>query len=299
MNYKKIFRTRKTRSAILRALNFVPDSLMLRIQYWIKLNRKLNLKNPQRFTEKLQWYKINFRNPVLHRCVDKYDVRNYIDDCGLKHILNDCYGVYDNYEAIDFDSLPKRFVIKRTNGGGGLDVLICQDKDTFDMEAAKKRIKAWFDRPVVKSSGGREWAYVGLKTRVIIEEYLENPENPEAGISDYKFFCSRGKVLGLVVDVDRYIDHKRNFYTPEWKYLDVSSDCANFGDNLPKPQGFEKMVEVAEQLSKEFPFVRVDLYLINEKVYFGELTFYPWSGYVQFTPDEYDFELGSKIHLDE
>lgn len=297
MNYKKIFKTRKSRTLVLRALRFLPDSLMLRIQYWIKLNRLPDLKNPKRFTEKLQWYKINYRNPEMNRCVDKSTVRSYVEEHGLGHILTKCYGVYDNLADIDFDKLPDAFVIKRTNGGGGLDVMICRSKATFDLEAARKTIQGWLDRPATRKGGGREWAYVGLKPRVIIEEYLENPENPEAGISDYKFFCSKGEVLGLVVDVDRYIDHKRNFYTPEWKYLDVSSDCANFGDTLPKPAGFEKMVEIAGQLSKEFPFVRVDLYLINERVYFGELTFYPWSGYVQFTPDSYDFDIGSKIAI--
>lgn len=297
MNYKKIFRTRRSRNAVLKMLRFVPDKLMLSIQYRIKTGRKLNLKNPKRFTEKLQWYKLNYRNPVMHQCVDKYSVRDYVSKCGLESILNKCYGVYDSLESINFDELPDRFVIKKTNGGGGLSVLICRNKEDFDLQDAKEKIKEWLSTPVAKTTGGREWAYSGTKAKVVIEEYLENEKNPEAGIEDYKFFCFNGVVHSLVVDVDRYIEHKRNFYDRNWNYLPVSSDCPNFGDSIEKPEKFEELVRVAETLSRDFPFVRVDLYLVNQQVYFGELTFYPWSGYVQFDPDEFDFEWGEKFTL--
>ena len=214
----------------------------------------------------------------------------------MADILNECYGIYDSVDDVDFDALPDRFVIKKTNGSGGLNVLICRNKAEFDIENAKKIMSGWLaDKQ--SDTGGREWAYSGLNPRIVIEKYLENKENPDAGISDYKFFCSNGKAVGFVVDVDRYIEHKRNFYDINWKYLDVSSDCPSFGDKLVKPDGFEKMVDAAKRLSEKFPFVRVDLYLIDKKVYFGELTFYPWSGYVQFTPDQYDFDLGEHFVL--
>ena len=128
MDYKKIFKSRRLRKKILNFLGFVPDSVMLKLQYKIKTGRKLNLKNPKRFTEKLQWYKINYRNNLLHTCVDKFEVREYVKKCGLESILNNCFGVYDTYDEIDFDTLPNRFVIKKTNGGGGLNVIICKDK---------------------------------------------------------------------------------------------------------------------------------------------------------------------------
>lgn len=298
MDYKKIFKSAKTRRIILNILSFVPDSIMLKIQYRIKTGRKLNLKNPERFTEKLQWYKLHYRNELMKKCVDKYNVREYIKSCGLDDILNGCFGVYDSVSDIDFDALPNKFVIKKTNGSGGLNVLICRNKQDFDIEYAKKIMADWLaDKQ--SDTGGREWAYSGLKPRIVIEEYLENEINPEAGISDYKFFCANGKAVGLVVDVERYIEHKRNFYDIEWNFLDVSSDCPNVGDCIPKPEGFEKLVEVANILCKGFPFVRVDLYLVNKKVYFGEMTFYPWSGYVEFTPDSYDLELGNFINLKE
>lgn len=295
MNYKKIFKSQEMRFKILSILNFVPDKLMLKVQYKIKMNKMLNLDNPKRFTEKLQWYKLFYRKPIMCKCVDKYNVREYVKSKGLGNTLNTLYGVYDEINDIDIKNLPNQFVIKTTNGGGGINVVICKDKEKFNINEKKQIFDKWM-KPK-KKNGGREWAYYGLKPRIIIEEYLINEENPEAGITDYKFFCFNGKPQYLVVDIDRYTGHKRNFYDSKWNYLDVSSDCANFGDVLPKPEGLDEMLEVASVLSKEFPYVRVDLYYVNKKVYFGEMTFYPWSGYVQFDGDEFDFILGEKFRL--
>ena len=270
---------------------------MLGLQYKIKFGRKLNLKNPERFTEKLQWYKVNYRNDVLHKCVDKYAVREYVEQKGLGKTLVKLYGVYDTVDDIDISVLPYRFVLKTTNGSGGLNVFICKDKNTFDKERVKEQIGKL--REYKPGDGGREWAYLGVKPRIVIEEYLENTKNPDAGVYDYKFLCFGGKPEYVIVDANRYINHKRNFYNIGWTYRDVSSDHENFGDTMEKPRGYEDMVAVATKLSKGFPFVRVDLYNVNGKTYFGELTFYPWSGYVQFTPDEFDFELGEKFILPE
>lgn len=296
MSYKKIFKNPETRYKILNTLNFIPDNLMLKLQYRIKTGRKLDLKLPERFTEKLQWYKLNYRNEILRTCVDKYDVRKYIMSKGYENILVKCYGIFDKIEDINFDQLPNSFVIKKTNGGGGLNVIICKEKSKIDLEKIKDQIKTWMKFGNI-GQNGREWAYYGLKNRILIEEYLENKENPAAGINDYKIFCYNGKAKYLVVDTERYIEHKRNFYDNNWKYLEVSSDCPNFGDNMKKPLGLEKLIKTAEDLSKDFPFVRVDLYLLEEKVYFGELTFYPWSGYVNFIPDSFDYQLGKEFEL--
>lgn len=131
------------------------------------------------------------------------------------------------------------------------------------------------------------------KSQIIAEELLINEMCPEAGIEDFKILCFNGEPKYIIVDKDRYIDHKRNFYTPKWERKSVTTDHEQFEDSYPKPENFEKMLEVAHELSKDFPFVRVDLYNVDGTIYFGELTFYPWTGYVQFTPDEFDFELGS------
>lgn len=295
--YKKIFKNPATRKFILNCLRFVPDSLMLKMQYRIKLHRSLNLKNPKRFTEKIQWYKINYRNPVMHQCVDKFNVREFVKNKGLENILIPLIGKYDSVQEINFDNLPNSFVIKTTHGGGGLNVVVCPDKSKLNFAEVKEKL---FFQPhkVKKTSMGREWAYYGLLPGVVVEELLINKDNPEAGVNDYKIFCYNGNPEYLVVDVDRYIGHKRNFYKADWTRMDVSSDCPQADRDIPKPENFEEMLSIASQLSADFPFVRVDLYNVSGKIYFGELTFYPWSGYVQFTPDDIDLLFGEKFHLE-
>lgn len=296
MDYKKLLRSQKVRFLILKFLSFVPDSVMLKLQYRIKMGFGLNLKDPKRFTEKLQWYKIHYRNPLMGKCVDKYEVRKYIESRGLENTLNKLYCVCSDPEEIDFSALPERFVVKTTDGGGGENIFICRDKSALDVEALKVKLRTWKDKKSVNP--GREWAYTLIEeSRYIVEEYLENEENPEAGISDYKFFCFNGKPYCIAYDIDRYIGHKRNFYDTQWNNLHVTTDCDNFDDALvERPEGLEDMLKVAEILSKDFPFVRVDLYFIKGKVYFGELTFYPWSGYVKFKPEDFDYKLGNLMN---
>lgn len=290
MDYKKILKSRETRLAILKMLSFIPDKTMLKIQYKMKLGRKPDIDNPKRYTEWLQWYKINYKNNNLIRCVDKYDVRTYVEEIGLGSILNECYGIYDSVDEVDFDALPDQFVAKDTLGGGGNYVTIVKDKNSFDLDTLKKQMKSWTDEEAHAVSGGREWPYYsGKNHRIVIERYLEEADGD---LKDYKFMCFNGKVECIVYDCDRFTDHKRNFYDSEWNYIKVDSDHECFEDSIPKPENLDKMIEIANQLSKEFPHVRVDLYNVNGKIYFGELTFYPWSGYVQYSPDSFDFDLG-------
>lgn len=296
--YKKIIKSSKMRSKILDLLRFLPDSIMLSIQYRIKLKRKLNLRNPQRFTEKLQWYKINYRNPIMHQCVDKYQVRDYVSNKGLEDILVKLIGKFDSIDNIDWSALPDRFVIKTTHGGGGLNVVVCNEKNKLNVDDIKEKLKCG-RKPVKKNTMGREWAYYGLLPGIIVEELLVNRDNPEAGVNDYKIFCYNGKAKYIVVDVDRYVGHKRNIYDVNWNNLYVESDCPKADREISKPDNLEAMLEIAEKLSKDFPYVRVDLYNVCGKIYFGELTFYPWSGYVQFEPDEFDYLLGEMFVLPE
>lgn len=296
--YKNIIKSAALRKKILDFMRFVPDSIMLKLQYRIKLHRSLNLKHPQRFTEKIQWYKLNYRNPVMHQCVDKYLVRDFVKSKGLENILIPLLGRYRTIQDVDFDNLPNSFVLKTTHGGGGLNVVVCPDKANLNVDELKEKLS--FPLHKVKSrTMGREWAYYGLTPGLVAEELLVNTENPEAGVNDYKIFCYNGKPEYLVVDVDRYIGHKRNFYKADWTRMDVSSDCPQADMDIPKPENFDEMLRIAAKLSEDFPFVRVDLYNVNGKIYFGELTFYPWSGYVQFNPDDIDFELGKDVQLDE
>lgn len=292
MDYKRIIKSQNLRFKILSFLKFIPDNLMLKIQYRIKMGRILCLNNPQRFTEWLQWYKINYRNPILATCVDKYEVHKYVESKNLGHILNNIIGIYSHAQEINFEKLPNRFVAKTTDGGGGQNIIICKDKQSANFNEIRKKLNSWLNRKNINA--GREWAYTGIKkSQIIIEEFLENPLDPEAGIEDYKILCFGGKPQIIIYDCDRYIEHKRNVYDTKWNRIFVDSDCKQKDAEILKPKNFDYMLEVASKLSEDFPFVRVDLYNIEGRIIFGELTFYPWSGYVQFNPDEFDFKLGS------
>ena len=294
MNYKKIFRTPVIRQAILSMLCFIPDTMMLRLQYRIKLGRSLDLKNPVRFTEKIQWYKINYRNPVMHRCVDKYQVRDYVKSKGMEETLVPIYAHYHTIDQVEWDKLPEQFVVKTQNGGGGLNVVVCRDKSKLDFSEIKQKLKC---RKKKARYGGREWAYYDSEPGIVVEQLLINDTNPEAGVNDYKIFCYSGKPEYIVVDVDRYSDHKRNFYDIHWNNLHITSDCPAADREIERPDNLDEMLQAASKLSEDFPYVRVDLYNTGGKVYFGELTFYPWSGYVQYTPDCADFEFGKDFEL--
>ena len=284
VDYKKILKSQDLRFKILNLFSWIPDKSMIKLQYRIKMGRKLNLKNPQRFTEKLQWYKLHYRKPVMKQCVDKYEARKFVKKKGLEDTLNELYGIYRSPEEIDFETLPDKFVIKTTSGSGGQNVIICQDKKDLDIDETKRQLKYWL-KLNPKKSFGREWAYEGTDNRIIIERLLEGNSDNLSGVNDYKFFCYGGHVKYIVLDGDRYIEHKRNFYDRDWNYIDVQTDCKKLGDTIKKPQKLQEMIKVAEKLSEDFPYVRVDLYCIKGKIYFGEMTFYPWTGYVQFEPD--------------
>ena len=205
-------------------------------------------------------------------------------------------GKYDSVNDIDWDALPDQFVIKTTHGSGGNNVVICPDKAKLDVLSLKGTLET-SNHPVKTNTAGREWAYYGLRPGIIVEELLINSENPKAGINDYKIFCYNGVAKYVVLDADRYIGHKRNVYDREWNDLHVLSDCPAVDREIPKPQNLDELLKVAEKLSEGFPYVRVDLYDVDNKIYFGELTFYPWSGYVQFEPDEWDTIFGEDFNL--
>lgn len=296
MNYKKIIKSQNMRFKILNLFSWVPDKIMIELQYKIKMGKRLNLDNPVKFTEKIQWYKLYYRNKLMNTCVDKYEVRNYIKKIGLENILNDLYGVYDSADEIEFENLPNKFVIKTTSGSGGQNVYVCEDKNKIDVEDVKKKLTYWLTLNP-KKSFGREWAYENTVNKIVIEKYLSGNNENLSGINDYKFFCFDGKVEYIVFDGDRYIQHKRNFYTKTWEFIPIESDCCSFGDIIPKPKQLDEMIKIAEKISNKFPFVRVDLYNIKNKIIFGEMTFYPWTGYVKFNPEEFDVEMGNKFKL--
>lgn len=294
MNYKKIIPNQRIRFFILKVLSFIPDYIMLSLQYYIKMGRKCNFKKPIFWTEKLQLYKMYYRNPVLGICVDKYEVRHYIEQKGLKENLVKLYGVYHNANDINFNTLPNQFVLKTSDGGGGNNIIIVKDKSSLAIDSLRQQLNSWIN--IKDINAGREWAYTQIKkSQILIEELLINPTSPDAGIEDFKILCFHGSPKYIIVDKDRYIDHKRNFYDVNWIKVDVTTDHSQFDTPYPRPKNFDNMLEIAKLLSKDFPFVRVDLYNIDGNIYFGELTFYPWSGYVKFSPINFDAHLGSML----
>lgn len=298
MDYKKIIKSRNVRMAILKALSFIPDKQMLQLQYRIKMGKKLNLKNPSRFTEKLQWYKLYYKNPLMVQCADKYDVRQYVEDKGLGNILNECYGVYDRVEDIDFDKLPNQFVLKDTLGGGGNAVIVVKDKKIADLKTIKAQMQKWVQTPIVRD-GGREWPYyAGKKHRIIIEKFIESNES-EGGLIDYKFFCFDGKTAVVYGVADRKpgIEAGIGIFDRDFKKLPYERVGEPLTRILPKPDNYEELLQIAEQLAEDFPHVRVDMYNQDGHIVFGELTFYNASGYMKYNPDDLDFELGEKFIL--
>lgn len=302
MDYKKLIRSRTVRLAILKFLSFVPDKPMLQLQYRIKTGRKLNLKNPQRYTEKLQWYKLNYKNPLMIQCVDKYDVRAYVESKGLGHILNECYGVFDRVEDIDFDALPNQFVLKDTLGGGGNSVILVKDKSQMDLEAVKVQLRKWVNENHRVRSGGREWPYYsGKKHRIIIEKYIPS-DATAGGLIDYKFFCFDGKVEYIYVIADRTIGTSAGFGICDSDFHLLPYERADerpLTRVIEKPVNFTEMTTAAQLLAEGFPHARIDFYNPDNHILFGEITFFDGSGYMTFKPDEFDFEMGSTFLFSE
>ena len=282
-------------------LSFLPDIWILTLQYFIRTGHLLHLDKPKRFTEKLQHYKTYYRNPVMKQCVDKYAVRDYVEQAlETDKYLNTLYQLCERAEEIDFDALPDQFVIKTTDGGSGDNVLVCRDKKALDIPGVVKTVSQWQSKnyPVIS----REWAY-GSSTgsRIIVEKYLEDTTNKDGSIDDYKFLCYNGKFRYLWIDKNRYSDHRRGFWDKDLHFMEgVRSDCPTFenGQQPTLPANINEMIELSEQLAQGFPFVRVDLYNIDGQIIFGELTFYPWSGYVNYTPDSFDFALGEAFNVE-
>lgn len=296
MNYRDIIKSREMRVKILTFLGWIPDGIMLRLQYWLQTGRKLNLKEPKRFTEKLQVYKMKYRNPSMLRCTDKYEVRKYIEEKKLDKYLIPIIGVYNHVEDIDFIKLPNQFVAKSTDGGGGNQVLVCKDKSSLSELDFKRRLNNWMSARKVKKHVGREWAYENnYPRRIIIEELIGNSNED---LKDYKFFCFHGKVVYIYGISDRKVGQSAQLgiYDKDFNKLDVIRNDEQPQDfPLPKPLNFEEMLSISEELSRDFPHVRVDLYNVGGRIYFGELTFYDGSGYMTFTPDSFDEEMGKSF----
>lgn len=292
LDYRKFTGSRDLRQRILSILSWVPDKFMLRIQYFLQTGKWLHLKNPKIFQEYIQAYKLWYRNPDMPQCVDKGTVRDFVRSRGLEKILIPLEGIYNSVEEIDFDTLPDKFVMKTTDGGGNNEVLICRDKNR-NKDTIKKKAAKWMAEPKPRKHIGREWAYDnGFPRKIIIEGLLEDPSgNPD--IDDFKFFCYNGKFKVLEWHKDRSRGHRAALLDESLNFQkEVEIYPVPFGDEK-LPGNIKEMIKTAEILAKGFPFVRVDLYNVGGEIYFGEMTFYPASGYFVYKPEEVNEWLGS------
>lgn len=234
------------------------------------------------------------------RCTDKYEVRSVVKEMGLADILIPLIGVYDSAEAIDFEKLPMQFVAKTTDGGGGNQVFICRDKRELDKNEFFSKVNEWFKAPKAKNAG-REWAYEnGYPRRVVIEELISDVKHKD--IPDYKFFCFDGVPVYCQVIGSRTTEETIDFYDMEWNHMEfrgLNAACNNADQRMPEPDNFAGMKKLVCKLSAGYPFVRVDLYNTGNNIYFGELTFYPASGFGHFTPDCWDKKIGELMTVPE
>ncbi len=273
--------------------HLVPDKMFLKMRYKVLVGKKLDLKEPKSFNEKLQWLKLYDRNPEYVRMVDKCEVKKYVSDIIGEEYVIPTLAVWDNVDDIDIGMLPSQFVLKCTHDSGS--IIICKDKDNFDLDSAKKRLKQKLKQNMFW--WGREWPYKPLKPRIIAEQYMEDKSTAE--LRDYKFFCFEGEVKCFKIDYDRFKDHKANYYTPTCDLLKFGEEVCppDFDRQIPPPNSLKKMLEFAKKLACGHHFLRVDFYEVNDQIYFGELTFFPASGFGPFIPQEWDITLGSWISL--
>lgn len=275
--------------------NIIPDKVYLKLTHWIRFGEKLDFSNPVTFNQKLQWLKIYDRNSEYIKLVDKILVKNFVaDNIGEEYIIP-TLGVWNSSDEIDFDRLPNQFVLKCNHDSGS--VIVCKDKSKLDVESAKRKLTKG-----IKTDAffwGREWPYKGVERKIFAEKYMKDDDSDE--LKDYKFMCFNGKVKCSFVGSERYSEDglKITFFDLDWNVMPFERHYHKSSIPIKKPKNYEKMIYLAEKLSKNIPFVRVDFYETGGKVYFGEMTFYPGSGWEEFKPYEWDKKLGSWIQLPE
>ena len=277
-------------------LDWVPDSLYLKLLYRVIMGRKLNLKNPKEYNEKLQWLKLNDRKPEYAIMVDKYEVRGYIAELLGEQYLIPCLGIYDSVEDIDIDALPDKFVLKCTHDSGSVE--ICKDKSCYDMEGAKHRLSQAMKRNYYATY--REWPYKYVKPRIIAEGYLEGDEGD---LKDYKVMCFNGEAKIIEVHENRFVEgkvHTQTFYDREWEIVPLTQvETVTVDKPSERPRQLEEILRLSELIAKDMYHARIDWYIEGDKIYFGEITFYDGSGFESVSTPEMERMLGDMIKLPE
>lgn len=278
-------------------LSFLPDSIYIRLFYYVATGRRVSLDKPLLFSEKQQWLKLNDIHPEYRRFVDKLVVNDYVDKClGEGHTFP-ILGKWKSFGDIEFDKLPNQFVLKCNHDSGSTKVI--RDKSALteeDIFKLRKHFKYRLKQDYYYA--GREYPYKGITPYIIAQQFMKDEMHPEKDIEDYKFFCFNGEPRILFVATDRRTDVKFDFFDMDFNWLDIQNIHANSGKTIKKPNHFEELKEAARKLSKGFKFVRIDLYEINGVVYFGEFTFFHGGGFNLFHPDEWERRLGDWIELE-
>jgi len=272
----------------------VPDRLYLRIKYYLRMGKRLHLRNPVTYNEKIQWLKLYGRRPIDTTLSDKYAVKEYIANTIGEQYVIPLIGVWDRFEDIDFETLPNQFVLKCTHDSGG--IVVCKDKSTLDIKGAKELLSKGLKHDYYVYS--REKAYKNIPRRIIAEEYKEDTTTKE--LRDYKFFCFNGEPKALFIASDRQANDeetKFDFFDMNYRHLPFTNGHPNARVLPEKPVCFEEMKRLAAQLSAGIPHVRADFYEVDGKVYFGEMTYSHWGGMTPFEPEEWDYRFGEWITL--
>ncbi len=273
----------------------LPDSLYLKLKYRLIMGERLNLKKPITFNEKMQWLKLHDRNPLYTLLADKYESKNYVSKIVGESYVIPLLGVYDNFESIDFSSLPNKFVIKPTHTSG--DVIICKDKQNLDYNRMQEIANGWLKKDYYKCN--REWPYKNINRKIIVEEFLGS-----GALIDYRIWCFNGKAKYIYQYINEAPDDGSkpepthcNIYDTDWRLVPFHQAFKPTQKKYKKPDYIDTMIELAEKLSNKIPFLRVDYYYVDNRIYIGELTFFPGAGLSKFHPNEYDKIVGDMIFL--
>lgn len=271
----------------------IPDKLYLQLLYYLKMGKRLDLKRPKRFTEKLQWLKLYNQRPEYVQMVDKVTAKSWAAERIGDQYIVPLYGIYKNTDEINLDELPNSFVLKCNHLGGGNSVVIVKDKTSFDFQKAFRNLDKLLKRSLYPLY--REWLYKHVTPMIMAEAFLEDTD----GIKDYKLYCFNGKVNFFKIVFDNSSGHHANFYNRDCELIDLCEvDTPVDKMNPPAmPSNITQMMALAETLSRGIPFLRVDFYDVGGKIYFGETTFFPTAGFDIYGPDGADEWMGQQITL--
>ena len=286
----------QVRGKLMYGLSFLPDALYLRIFYFATTGRMLHLKNPKGYNEKLQWLKLHARNPAYRELVDKLALREHIKACLGEDYLFPLLGQWRTFDEIDFSTLPEQFVLKCNHDSGSTKVIT--NKSAMTQEE-KRLLKAHFDRKMKHDFyyAGREYPYKGIQRYILAEQLMVDESDPSHSLEDYKFFCFDGEPKLMFVATDRSTDCRFDFFDMDFNHLDIQNIHPNADKPIQKPEKFEEMKQIAAKLSKGMRQVRIDLYELNGRIYFGEYTFFHGGGFRLFEPEEWERRLGEWIKL--